>query len=176
MKQGKADFYKKAEEAFSKEGYLYYSEKDIPGIGRAHASKPDYLAQKGGNLIIGEIKSPAEQPDSPSWRQAQSSDSDNFRKVRISVAQKEATGHLPKEIGGHEIIIRGQIPDYISKLNKTYILPEGVSAGMPIWAGYTFPVDEKQNVNKAISKCGLTVQDIIDTGNGPITYVFRHHE
>ena len=57
MNEGKTEFYKKAEASLISKGYHYYGEKDIRGKGPQHKSKPDYIAQKGQIIIIGEIKS-----------------------------------------------------------------------------------------------------------------------
>ena len=113
MIEGKEEFYKKAEEALKSKGYQYYGEKDIVGIRSGHSSKPDYIAVKDGIVIIGEIKSPKEGPKSAMWRQIQRGDSEEFKAVRLDVARREEAGELSREVGGHEIIIRGQIPDYI---------------------------------------------------------------
>jgi len=124
--EGKKEFYKKAKEALESEGYRYYGEDDIKGIGSSHMSKPDYIAVKGNILVIGEIKSPKEGPTSASWRQIQNSDGEEFKKVRLEVAEREKLGLISKEVGGHEIIIRGQISDYIEKIGITYHLPSDI--------------------------------------------------
>ena len=101
-------------------------DRDIKGKGRRHANKPDYIAVKDGAIIIGEIKSPSEPPTSGSWRTIQPADSEVFKAVRTEVSAREKAGEISKEVGGHEIIIRGQIPDYIMKINDTYELPDGI--------------------------------------------------
>jgi len=66
--KGKKEFYPKAEHALKSQGYQYYDgDRDIRGKDRAHSSKPDYIATKGDSIIIGEIKSPKEGPNSSSW-------------------------------------------------------------------------------------------------------------
>jgi hypothetical protein len=61
MADGKHEFYSKAEDALIAPGYRYFDgDRDIKGKGRQHANKPDYIAAKGNAVIIGEIKSPAE--------------------------------------------------------------------------------------------------------------------
>jgi hypothetical protein len=172
MAEGKKEFYAKAKEAFTAMGYRFYDgDKDIVGKGPSHASKPDYIATKGRMIVIGEIKAPAESPTSTSWRQPQNSDGDAFKRVRIEVAQREKSGKVPKQIGGHEIIIRGQIPDYIEKIGKTYDLPPSISGGGRILAGYTFPLRERGNVEQALKNCRKAIHEKIDTGNGSITYI-----
>ena len=130
MSVGKSDFYSKAEEALKSKGFKYYDgDRDISGKGRQHLNRPDFIAVKDNKVIIGEIKSPAEGPKSGSWRQEQNSDWDPFRLVRKTVAEREKNG-LPQEIGGHEIIINGQIPDYVQKADINYDLPKSVSVDM----------------------------------------------
>jgi len=46
------------------------------------------------------------------------------------VRDRERAGKVNPEVGGHEIIIRGQIPDYVSHLGKSYDLPAEISSGM----------------------------------------------
>ena len=169
--EGKQEFYGKAEEALKSKGYHYYGEKDIIGIGTAHSSKPDYIAVKNEIIIIGEIKSPREGPKSAMWRQIQKGDSEEFKAVRLDVSKREETGKLPREIGGHEIIIRGQIPDYVRKIKKTYDLPIELD-NKKIILGYSFPSEQSSNVDKAFKDCGKSVLQKIDTGNGVITYLF----
>lgn len=170
--EGKEEFYKKAEEALKRSGYQYYGEKDIVGIGSGHSSKPDYIAVKDGIVIIGEIKSPKEGPKSAMWRQIQKGDSEEFKVVRLDVARREETGELPREVGGHEIIIRGQIPDYINKRGKTYNFPTPVRNGARIISGYTFPDYERRNVEQALNNCGKKIHAVINTGNNSITIIF----
>jgi hypothetical protein len=173
MAEGKKAFYAKAREALTAKGYRFYDgETDLVGKGPSHASKPDYLATKGRVIVIGEIKSPAEPPTSSSWRQPQHSDDEAFKRVRLDVAQRELSGTVPKDIGGHEIIIRGQIPDYIAKIGKTYDLPASVPEGGRIMAGYTFPLSEQDNVEQALQNCRTVPQETIDTGNGSATLIF----
>jgi hypothetical protein len=170
--EGKEEFYKKAEEALKRSGYQYYGEKDIVGIGSGHSSKPDYIAVKDSIVIIGEIKSPKEGPKSAMWRQIQRSDSEEFKAVRLDVARREEAGELPREVGGHEIIIRGQIPDYISKKGKTYNLPVVVGNNTRIMAGYTFPGYERRNVEQALRNSRKMICEVIDIKNTSITFIF----
>lgn len=64
--EGKKYFYPRVRESLITAGFQYSD--DIPGKGRSHASKPDYIAAKGEEIIIGEIKSPSEGPLTTSWR------------------------------------------------------------------------------------------------------------
>ena len=69
-------------------------------------------------MIIGEIKSPNEGPKSSSWRQSQNSDIAVFKTIRAEIKKKEQNGEVSKKIGGYEIIILGQIPDYKKKSGR----------------------------------------------------------
>jgi hypothetical protein len=137
--EGEKKFYPKVEDALLSKRYKFYSEKKIRGKGRSHLSKPDYIAEKNCTILIGEVKSPSEGPKSSSWRQAQKSDTDNYKIVRAEVSEREKMGRLPKEVGGHEIIIRGQIPDYVKKINQTFYLPDGLNENADLKGGYSFP-------------------------------------
>jgi len=171
--ESKKTFYPKVEEAFKSQGYKYFDgDRDIRGKTRSHASKPDYIATINDIIIIGEIKSPMEGPTSGSWRQIQNSDREEYKIVRNEVAAWEKAGVLPKEIGGHEIIIRGQIPDYVTKLNITYDLPPGVSESGTIKGGYTVPSAQEGNVEAALKNCKKNSYEKIDSNNGPVTYIF----
>jgi len=171
--EGKKEFYKKVEEALKSQWYNYFDgDRDIPGKGRQHANKPDYIAVKDNKVYIGEIKSPAEGPKSGSWRQIQNSDTEQFKAVRMDVVKREKSGLLLPEIGGHEIIIRGQIADYVRKIGINFDLPPSVSTNMEIRMAYSMPESEEQNVEKALANCKKKVHEKIDTGNGSITYLF----
>ncbi|MFH0926920.1 MAG: hypothetical protein V1872_15020 [bacterium] len=169
---GKEEFYKLAEEAFKASDYIFYNNKAIKGKSRSHASKPDYIAYKNNIIIIGEIKSHKEPPESSSWRQIQNSDTEEFKKVRVEIAKKEETGKLPTNIGGHEIIIRGQIPDYISKIGKTYDLPSDIKETNKMLGGYTFPSSQLKDVKTAFNNAHKKISEIIDTGNGSISIIY----
>lgn len=172
--EGKKEFYKKVEDALASKGYDYYDgDRDIPGKGRQHANKPDFIAVKGNKVYIGEIKSPAEGPKTGSWRQRQNSDTEEFAAVREDVARREKAGLLSPEIGGHEIIIRGQIADYVRKIGVNFDLPVTAPPHAEIMMAYSVPEAEKQNVEKALSLCGKKVHDKVDTGNSSVTYCFR---
>jgi len=171
--EGKKEFYKKVEEALKSKGYEYYDgDRDIPGKGRQHANKPDFIAVKDNKVYIGEIKSPAEGPKSASWRQIQNSDTEEFVAVRMDVVKREKAGLLPPEIGGHEIIIRGQIADYVRKIGINYDLPASVSKNIEIMMAYSLPESEEQNVTKALANCKKKAYEKINTGNGSVTYLF----
>jgi hypothetical protein len=171
--EGKEEFYKKVEVALRRYGYQYFGQDDIKGIGRSHMSKPDYIAVKGNVFVIGEIKSPKEGPKSTSWRQVQNSDGEKFREVRLDVVRKEEMGLLQKEVGGHEIIIRGQIPDYVEKMGETYVLPPQITGNESMILGYSFPTEETFNVNRAFGNCGQKVLKTINIGNGVTTFFFN---
>ena len=170
--EGKKEFYKKVKKALESRGYRYYGEEDIKGIGSSHMSKPDYIAVKGDIVVIGEIKSPKEGPTSASWRQVQNSDGEEFKKVRLDVARREKEGKISREVGGHEIIIRGQIPDYLYKMNKTYKVPFNLG-NERTKGGYTVPPEEKRNTRDAFNSCQILIDETIDVGNRSVTFVFE---
>jgi hypothetical protein len=173
MTVGKNEFYYKAQEALTSHGYQFFDgDKDIRGKGIHHANKPDYIAIKGNTVVIGEIKSPAESPKTGSWRQIQKGDSEEFKKIRLDVVKREWEGNLLPEVGGHEIIIRGQIPDYMRKIGITYELPVSFSGKQNIICGYTVPMTEQMNVKRALDNCNVKTINRIDGGNGSITYLF----
>ena len=171
--EGKKEFYQKVEEALKSKGYDYYDgDRDIPGKGRQHANKPDFIAVKGSKVFIGEIKSPAEGPKSGSWRQIQNSDTEQFAAVRTDVAKREKAGLVLPEIGGHEIIICGQIADYVRKIGINYDLPASLPQKIEIMMAYSMPESEARNVEKALANCRKKVYEKINSGNGSTTYLF----
>lgn len=171
-KVGKREFYPKGEEALKSKGYRYYDgDEAIKGKGRAHRRKPDYVAEKDNKVVIGETKSPDEPPTSSSWRHRQPNDSEGMVNVRADVAAREKAGKLDPEVGGHEIIIRGQIPDYAKNMGKTYDMPVD-AARKKIMGGYTIDASQANNVEQALKNCGRKNYKKIDTGNGSITYIF----
>lgn len=175
MTIGKNEFYHKAKEALTSQGYRYFDgDKDIKGKGIHHANKPDYIAIKDNTVVIGEIKSPAENPKSGSWRQIQKSDSEEFKKIRLEVSrrEREGKGKVTREVGGHEIIIRGQIPDYVRKIDITFNSPVTFQGNKRIICGYTVPISEDINVKRAFNNCSIKTMHKIDSGNGSITYLF----
>jgi len=172
-KVGKKEFYPKGEEALTSKGYRYLDgDKAIKGKGRAHRRKPDYISEKDNKVVIGETKSPDEPPISSSWRHRQPNDSQEMANVRADVAAREKAGKLDPEIGGHEIIIRGQIPDYAKNIGKTYDMPVD-AAGKKIMGGYTVDASQGKNVEQALKNCGKRSYEKIDNGNGSITYIFN---
>ena len=78
---------------------------------------------------------------------------------------------MAPEVGGHEIIIRGQIPDYYRKIGITYDLPVTVPQKCQFALGYTVPDSEENNVDRALNNCKNRILDKITDGNGSITYV-----
>jgi len=173
MADGKHEFYSKAEDALTANGYRYFDgDRDIKGKGRQHANKPDYIAAKGNAVIIGEIKSPAESPKSGSWRQIQNSDTEEFKKVRMEVANREKAGLVSPEVGGHEIIICGQIADYVSKIGTTFELPESITKVDRLLMGYTIPKSEEMNVMAALKNSRKSIYKKIDIGNSSVTFIF----
>lgn len=164
---GKDTFYPEVLKALGSNGYKVF---DVAGKGRSHASKPDYIAMKGSTLIVGEIKSPSEGPLSGSWRIPQNSDTPEFTAVRLDVADRERRGVTAREAGGHEIIIRGQIPDYLRKMGKTYDLPEGIAYGT-IAGGYSAPSAESGNIERAFADTGISYRKV-DCSQGAVTYIF----
>lgn len=173
MTEDKKEFYKKVEAALKSKGYEYYDgDRDIPGKGRQHANKPDYIAVKDNKVYVGEIKSPAEGPKSGSWRQIQNSDTKEFAAVRTDVAKREKAGILSPEVGGHIIIIEGQIMDYVRKIGINFDLPSSVSPKMEIMMAYSMSEAEAQNVAKALENCKKKFYKKINTGNGSVTYLF----
>lgn len=172
--EGKAAFYSKADQSMTDAGFRYYDgDRDIRGKGRSHASKPDYIAARNEVLIIGEIKSPLESPRSGSWRTPQKSDTEPFTQVRLEVANREQVGEISKDIGGHEIIIRGQIPDYVRKLGVTYDVPAELSNHTAIKCGYTVPEHEKNHVIEGLRLSKIDVYEVINDGNGSVTFIYQ---
>lgn len=169
---GKNDFYPKIEKDLISAGYCYFDgDRDIPGKSRQHRRKPDYIAVKGDVIVIGEIKSPNEPPTSGSWRQEQPNDSIEFAGVREDVRTRETTGRLDPEVGGQEIIIRGQIPDYVANLGITYDLPVEISGRM-IKGGYSVPSEQAGNVKIAIKNCKINNFQTINNSGYSATFIF----
>jgi hypothetical protein len=170
---GKKEFYPKVKESLITAGYEYFDgEADIKGKTSRHRWKPDYIAVKDDVVVIGEIKSPDEPPSSASWRKKQPNDSDAFAKVRQDILDLESAGMLDPDVGGHGIIIRGQIPDYVSNIGITYDLPVA-APGLKVKGGYTVSSDQAPNVEGALSNCGKIKYQVLNNGNGPVTYIFE---
>ncbi len=170
---GKKKFYPKVKESFVAAGYTFFDgDQDIKGKTRQHRRKPDYIAVRDNLIIIGEIKSPKESPTSGSWRRKQPNDSVEFAKVRQDILDLESAGMLDPNIGGHGIIIRGQIPDYVANLGVTYDLPASIKVA-EIKGGYTVPSEQTQNVKVALSNCGKIKYQVLGNGNGLATFIFE---
>jgi hypothetical protein len=92
--------------------------------------------------------------------------------VRAGVQARERAGAVARVIGGHEIILCGQIPDYVSSIGATYDLPFALE-GRQLIGGYTVPAEQRANVEQAISNCGLRIIETSDTGNGAVTFLFE---
>jgi hypothetical protein len=171
--KGKKESYPKVKESFIAAGYEYFDgDAEIRGKTCQHRRKPDYIAVKGDLLIIGEIKSPKEQPSSASWRKQQTKDSAAFAKVRQDIQDLEDAGMLDPQVGGHGIIIRGQIPDYALNIGITYDLPV-TTQGSIVKGGYTVPSQQARNVEAALSNCGKIKYQTLNSGNGMVTYIFE---
>jgi len=171
----KNEFYPKIRELFIAAGYEFFDgDKDIKGKTRQHRRRPDYIAVKDDLIIIGEIKPPSEPPTKGSWRKKQPNDSDELAKVRQDTLDLESAGMVDPNVGGHGIIIRGQIPDYISKIGVTFDLPAS-APDSKIKGGYTVPSSQAKNVKVALSNCGKRKYQVIGNGNGDglVTYIFE---
>ncbi|UCD78510.1 MAG: hypothetical protein JSW26_24360 [Desulfobacterales bacterium] len=127
---------------------------------------------KDNLVIIGVIKSPSEPPSSGSWRKKQPNDSTAFAKVRQDISDLESAGMLDPNVGGHGIIIRGQIPDYVLNIGITYDLPVSVPE-LKIKGGYTVSCEQAPNVEDALSNCGKLKYQVVKNGNGLVTYIFE---
>ena len=143
----KEEFYPLVKSLLIDKGYRYYQEEKIQGKGRGRR-KPDFVAVKEKYFLVGEIKSPSEPPTSPSWRSIQSFDTANMRRVREMVRKAEKEGKLPPEVGGHAIIMLGQIQEYILLMGERWIPPEEIR-GKEILGAYAFPVEWFPQVEEA---------------------------
>lgn len=155
--EGKKEFYAKAEtdikSFLSREGYdLYFTEDEL----RGH-SKPDGFAanSKTGNAVVVEIKSPKEPPSTACWRQIQPSDTEGFKRVRQDIVEKESSGKLGKDVGGHIIIINGQLEYYkeIISLGKVR-LPSTAPRIISMKTAYVLPQEHRANVITALRTIG----------------------
>ena len=170
---GKKEFHPKVKATFIEAGFEYYDgDEDIQGKTRQHRRKPDYVAVKDDQIIIGEIKSPKEPPTSSNWRQKQPNDSEEFAQVRQDILDLEQAGMVDPSVGGHGIIIRGQIPDYVAKIGVTFDLPAS-EPGIKIKGGYSVPSNQAQNVKAALSNCGKMKYQVLGNGNGLATFIFE---
>lgn len=75
----------------------------------------------------------------------------------MEVAKREKDRLVAAEIGGREIIILGQIADYVRKIGVNFDLPAALPRKMEIMMAYSFPDTEEGNVKKALSNCGKKV-------------------
>jgi hypothetical protein len=172
MKEGKDSFYPKVEEALRSAGYEYYDgDRDLKGKTSQHRRKPDFMAVKEKAIVIGEIKSPDEPPTSGSWRQRQPYDTKEFASVRAEVKAREEDGAVDPEVGGHEIIIRGQIPDYAANVGITYDAPVSMNNRVMV-GGYAVPLAHASQVEKALNNCGKKSYEVVDGRNGAIVFLF----
>lgn len=162
--------YPKAIESLQSYGYTCFSNKEIQGIGRQGNRKPDYIAIKDDMLVIGEIKSKDEGPKTSSWRIIQNNDSKKMKKVRAEINEKEKKGEYDKKIGGHIIIIQGQIKDYWDRAGITYKLPVDKDSRR-VYGGYSLPISEKSNVEEAFRVCEINVFERIESNN-IISFIF----
>jgi len=78
---------------------------------------------------------------------------------------------LDPDVGGHGIIIRGQIPDYVSNLGITYDLPAGIS-GRTLKGGYSVPAEQGGNVVNALKNCGKRGYRVVDKRGQAATFIF----
>jgi hypothetical protein len=169
----KNDFYPRVKTSLVAAGYEYFDgDRDVKGKTRQHKRKPDYIAVKGNEIIIGEIKSPNELPTSSSWRKKQPNDSHEFARVREDVRNRERAGKVNPYVGGHEIIIRGQIPDYVSNVGITYDLPIENSKGM-IRCGYSVPSEQAENVECAFKNCRKDIVEVLNDRSYATTFIFE---
>ena len=144
----KEEFYPLVRELLESKGVRYYAEEELKGVGPGFR-KPDFVALKGDWFLVGEIKSPAESPCSSSWRTEQPYDSESMRLVRRLVRIMEEKMGLSRKIGGHAIIMLGQIPEYIMLREKKWRLPESVE-GKEILGAYAFPARWQKQVEEAV--------------------------
>jgi hypothetical protein len=87
------------------------------------------------------------------------------------VCDREKAGKVSPEVGGHEIIIKGQVPDYAANLGITYDLPVQISKGI-IKGGYSVPFEQAENVEIALKNCGKNNIKTIANRNHSATFVF----
>ncbi len=78
---------------------------------------------------------------------------------------------LDPNVGGHGIIIRGQIPDYVSNLGITYDLPTEIS-GRTLKGGYSVPAEQAGNVVNALKNCGKRGYRVVENGGQAATFIF----
>ncbi len=135
-------------------GYAYIPESEIKKI---DDRRPDFVLSSANNsfTVLGERKSALEPPTTPSWRtQRPDNDIEEFTKLRAKVRnmEKEKPPIFPKRIGGHIIIIEGQIQDYSERFPTG--LMKSSNRNLPAVAkfAYAVPKDQKQNVLAAFAE------------------------
>jgi hypothetical protein len=165
-------FYKKVMDDLEKQGYEI--ESKIKGISKSHAKKPDYLAIYDNNIIIGEIKSPKEGPETSSWRQVQNGDSNQLRAVREKVRQLEQVDKNSKKVVGHVIVILGQLPEYKDCIKKTFELPPKCQNlnNINILFGYSVPKGQEENVECAFKLCKIKILNKV-MGCNNVTFIYN---
>lgn len=148
----KKHFYDTCKILIECEGFKYFNEKEIKGIGKKGRKKPDFVAvnEKDKIFIIGEIKTPKENPKSSSWRQIQKSDTAYFAELRLLVRELEKERKINKEVGGHIIILLGQIIDYFKCFGKTYNFPIDINE-FKVCLAYCAPAIESSNIEEAMN-------------------------
>jgi hypothetical protein len=77
-------------------------------------------------------------------------------------------------MGGHIIIIKGQIQEYVDNIGKTFCLPENSQGQFNLKGGYTVPVSQKVNVKRALTYLKMSYT-VIDIGNDSITFIIDLH-
>lgn len=97
-------------------------------------------------------------------------------KKKENIKQEIDNLNNEKRIADHEIIIRGQIPDYIKTLRKNYDLPDGMTMeGKVIKGAYTVPPSEAANVEAALKSMGKTFKRLppdSNTASDTVTFIF----
>ncbi len=145
----KREFYPTVEDLFVSYGYRYYPEEKIKGLGKGGARKPDFVATNSEVFIIGEIKSPAELPESSSWRSIQPYDSQEMREIRVKVKNLERSGQVSPKVGGHAIIIFGQLREYLNLMGERWRPPEN-PGGLVLLLAYAYPKEWSDSVIQAL--------------------------
>ena len=151
----------------------YFDGQAITGIGTGHQRKPDYLGYSPTDLALGEWKSTFEPPTTSSWRTVRPTDPDEFTQTRQQVASWEQRG-LSKDVGGHIIIIEGQLADYAEQIGRSYELPWSTSHTK---FAYTVALGQKDNVAAAFDEIESRLQKKYDfesyEGAVTVTFVFE---
>lgn len=157
----------------SKAKLAYFDGKSITGIGTGNQRKPDYLGYSATDLALGEWKSSFEPPTTSSWRTVRGSDPEAFTRIREQVAGWEQNG-LSKDLGGHIIIIEGQLADYATQIGISYELP-WTATHMKF--AYTVPLEQKDNVLNAFNEIEARLNKKYDfelfEGIVTITFIFK---